>query len=455
MAPDEIIAALAQIVGSAHVLTGKDVSARFDGYPAVRPLLATCIVRPADTEQIAATLRWCDGRGIKVVPHGGCTGLVGGGRAEPGNVVLSLERMTRVDAVDVAGATITVEAGAPLQVVQEAAAEAGFLYPVDLGARGSATIGGTISTNAGGNSVLRYGMTREQVLGLEVVLADGTILSSLNRLIKNNAGFDLKHLFIGSEGTLGVVARAVLRLRPSAEQRATAFVGVDRFDNVLALLRLVSARTGGALTSFEVMWSDFVGIVAADRRHVVPVAGEHNYYVLIEAQSPWAADMLEGTAADAWALGLVGDATLAQNLSQADAFCAIRDDIDTLIAFLAPAFLYDISLPQAEMNDYVEAIRAKLTRRWPMSRLAVFGHIADGNLHLSITTGNAADHLEVDALVYGHLANLGGSISAEHGIGLEKRPYLPISRTANEVAMMKLMKDTLDPRHTLNVGKVI
>tara|TARA_B110001454_G_scaffold219101_1_gene249928 strand:+ start:2424 stop:3806 length:1383 start_codon:yes stop_codon:yes gene_type:complete len=449
------IDALGSILGTAHVLTGEDVRQRWDGYPPLNPMEALCIVRPADTAQVSAVLRYCDSHDLKVVPQGGRTGLVGGAKSAAHEVALSLERMRALSPVDRVGATMEVEAGAALETVQQAAKDAGFYYPVDLGARGSATIGGTIATNAGGNSVLRYGMTREQLLGLEVVLADGTILSSMNRLIKNNSGYDLKHLFVGSEGTLGIVTRAVLRLQPDPGQKATAFIGIAGFGQVLDLLQHASAAADGALTSFEVMWPSFVESVLAEGRHALPLEAEHPFYVLLEVVSHRAEALLEHVVTGAWDAGLVADAAIAQNSSQSSAFWALRDDIDAMISSLKPVFLYDVSLPQGEMASYVEQLDEALCARWSCARLAVFGHVGDGNLHICVSTGDAHDHDEVDAMVYAPLRALAGSISAEHGIGLEKKAHLAICRNAMEIALMRKMKDTLDPRGTLNPGKIL
>ncbi len=445
----------AAIVGENHVLVGADVAARHDTYPPGPAMAALGIVRPASTAEVAAILRYCDAHGVAVIPQGGRTGLVSGGKTRAGDVALSFERMTAIEAIDIPGSTMIVQAGVPLQRVQEAALEAGMTYPVDLGARGSATIGGTIATNAGGNSVLRYGMTRDQILGLEVVLADGTVLSNMNRMMKNNAGYDLKQMFIGSEGTLGVVTRAVLRLRPEPGVRATAWLGAGDFDAVLALLALAGRESSGALTSFEVMWPSFLDAVLPSGRHQPPLNGEHAFHILIEIVSRHAQDQLQLILEAAWEQGLITDATLATSDAQAHALWAIRDDIEALVGGLRPLFLYDISLPQVAMVGYLGQLRAALDARWPGAALVVFGHVADGNLHVCIHTGDESDHHAVDDMVYGLLRPLAGSVSAEHGIGLDKRDYLDVTRTAEEIALMGRLKHLLDPNGTLNPGKVL
>ena len=453
-AVQDTITQLRTIVGEAHVLVGEDISNRWDGYPLGEPMQALCIVRPASTAEVSSVLAYCNETGLKVVPQGGRTGMAGGARTDIGEVALSLERLRAIGEVDLTAGTICVEAGAPLQSVQEAARAAGLSYPIDLGARGSATIGGTISTNAGGNSVFRFGMTREQVLGLEVVLADGTILSSMNRLIKNNTGYDLKQLFIGAEGTLGVVTRAVLRLRPDPGERATAFVGLHRFEDVLAFMVLASASADGALTSFEVMWQSFLDRILGQASHTPPLSETFPFYVLVEIVSHNSAALIETVLQRAWDQGIIADAALAQSNAQTSAFWAIRDDIDALIAALKPVFLYDISLPQVSMEAYVHRLHERLSLIWEHVELVVFGHIADGNLHLFVSTGDAGDHKAVDAIVYDLLRPLSGSVSAEHGIGLEKRNYLEVSRSSDELATMKRLKSALDPNGILNPGKI-
>ncbi|MCH5375618.1 MAG: FAD-binding oxidoreductase, partial [Planctomycetes bacterium] len=258
------IESIAQIVGPGGILTGEDVSGRSDTWPPMGGCKARAIVRPASTAEVSKILKLCHEHGQPIVTHGGLTGLVGGAIAAPHEIVLSLERMNRTEPVDTANRTVTVDAGVPLQTVQETAEEAGLLFPLDLGARGSATIGGTISTNAGGNGVIRYGMMREQLLGVEAVLADGTVISSLNNVIKNNTGYDLKQLFIGSEGTLGIVTRAVLRLRPLPRSNHTAFVAIEDFDRLTRFLQAMDSALGGTLSAFEVMWNDFYSLIVVE-----------------------------------------------------------------------------------------------------------------------------------------------------------------------------------------------
>jgi FAD/FMN-containing dehydrogenase len=452
-----VLEQLARIVGAQHVLAGQDVSARFDGWPPITALQAACIVRPRTTEEVSALLAYCDSVGIAVVPQGGRTGLSGGARAREVDVALSLERMSSIQALDRDNATMTVEAGVPLALVQQAAEAEGLLYAVDLGARGSATIGGTIATNAGGNRVLRYGMTREQVLGLEVVLAGGEVISSMNSMLKNNAGYDLKQLFIGSEGTLGVITRAVVRLRPRPATTATALIGARTFTDVLHVRERIAADTDGALSSFEVMWPELIDAAVATGRHRDPLSERHAYYVLVEVAARDADQRLERALAAAWQEGWVADAVVAASEAQAGALWAIREDSPARSAALRPALSFDISLPPSAMESYVEALRQQLLRQWTHARTIVFGHIADGNLHVSIGIGQGdeAARSAVGRVVYELLRPLRGSVAAEHGVGLFKREYMDVTRTMAEIDLMRSIKTHLDPRNTLNPGKVL
>jgi FAD/FMN-containing dehydrogenase len=457
---ERVVAALERALGQDIVLHGEAVPPRnrqdWSGLPGHLPL---ALVRPRRTEEVATCLRLCHAAGVPVVPQGGLTGLCGGAIAGEREVALSLERMSGVEELDPATATMTVLAGTPLEVVQNAARDAGFFCPLDLGARGSCAIGGNISTNAGGNRVIRYGMTRDMVLGLEVVLADGTVVRSLNRMIKNNAGFDLKHLFIGSEGTLGVVTRAVLRLHPAPQLVATAFCGTASFAAVIGLLERARRELAGTLSAFEVMWPEFYELmttrVAGVRR---PLAGPHGLYLLIETQSAAiGGGALEGLLERALEAGLVEDAVIAQSEADTRSFWAIRDAVADFNALLGPRVEFDVGLPVGRMGEFVDACRASLARRWPDIVLVVYGHLGDGNLHLQVAVPGAEPQpkREVYDIVYGLVGERRGSISAEHGIGTLKLPYLAHSRTPEEIALMATLKRALDPRGILNPGKVI
>ena len=457
---DALIENLKGIVGPNGVLTGDDVSNRSESWPPMGGCRARAIVRPADTEEVSAVLKACHQQGQAVVTHGGVTGLVGGAMTAPDDVVVSLERMHGMEPVDTVNRTVTVEAGVPLQKVQETAEAAGLLFPLDFGARGSAQIGGAISTNAGGNSVIRYGMIRDQLLGIEAVLADGTVISSMKDVIKNNTGYDLKQLFVGSEGTLGIVTRAVLRLRPAPRSRNTALVAIDSFEHLGRFLHSMDSALGGTLSAFEVMWSDFYGLVIDDGgKHGRPLDTTHAYYVLLESTGGHQeSDMarFESALQEAFEDGLAADAVIAQSKQQRADLWAIRDDIERLVEALYPPMVFDISLGIPQMEDYVKEIDSAMKQRWPQSRMVTFGHLGDGNIHLVITVGSLdeQDVRGVEEIVYGALGRRDGVISAEHGIGLQKRAYLAHSRSSEEIELMKTLKKTLDPRNILNPGKI-
>ncbi|WP_432696095.1 FAD-binding oxidoreductase [Marinobacterium sp. YM272] len=452
----DLIQALTDIVGEKGMLTGSDVSQRPDAWMGAATCQAKAIVRPASTEELSAVMKLCHQNDQTVTTHGGVTGLVGGTLSQPSDIVVSLERMRNIIEVDEQNRTLTAEAGVTLQAIQEAAEAAELFYPVDLGARGSATIGGNIATNAGGNRVLRYGMTRDSVLGLEAVLADGTVISSMSKVIKNNTGYDLRQLFVGSEGTLGIVTRAVLRLRAKPQGEATALVAVERFADLSKLLSLAEAGLSGGLSSFEVMWNDFYSLVTSFERHKAPLEASSPFYVILETQgksNELEQARLEELLGEALEQELISDAILTQSVSERDKVWAIRDDIEALFS-LAPLHGFDVSLPIAAMDDYLRKLRKQLLERWPDSACIVFGHLGDGNLHIIIGKIPSEDKKAVERLVYGGLAPLGGSISAEHGIGYEKKPYLCCSRSDAEIALMRTLKQAMDPKKLLNRGKV-
>jgi FAD/FMN-containing dehydrogenase len=456
----ELLESIESIVGSAGILLGEDVSNRSDSWPPLGQCKAKAIIRPANTQEVSQVLKLCHAAGQTIVTHGGLTGLVQGAIAKKDDIVLSLERMTCIQAVDVVNRSVTVDAGVPLQKVHEAAEEADLLFPLDLGARGSCTIGGNISTNAGGNSVIRYGMIRDQLLGVEAVLADGTIISSMNGVIKNNTGYDLKQLFIGSEGTLGVVTRAILRLRPLPRSCNTALVAIDEFALLGQFLSDMDSALGGTLSAFEVLWNDFYSLIVTEgNKHGQPLGPEHSFYVLLEStggneQSDTA--QFESALEQAFESELIVDAVIAQSKKQREDLWAIRDDIETLTHMMSPPIVFDISLGIPKMDDYVNDVRQQLTAKWPDSRMISFGHLGDGNIHLVLTVGShdPKDIHAVESIVYEALGRRQGVISAEHGIGLEKREFLKHSRSADEISLMRTLKTALDPKGILNPGKI-
>ena len=458
----ELLNRIAGIVGPQGLLAGVDVSGRAADFMGLTTCLAKAIVRPASTAELSAVMKLCHAAGQVVVPAGGNTGLVHGNVCQPDDIQISLERMRGIEAIDPVGRTMIVGAGCPVQAAQEAAAVQGLKFAVDWGARGSATIGGGIATNAGGNSVVRYGMMRDNVLGLEAVLADGTVISSMNVLLKNNAAYDLKQLFIGSEGTLGIVTRAVLKLHAAPLSTNTALLALESFEAVQRLFVQAGRRLGGMLTSFEVMWASFYEPIAiASGRHNPPLPGGHACYVIIEASGTDPerdGDLFEAVLGEVLEQGIAADAVIAASQTQAAQIWAIRDDIEALFGYAMPSVTFDISLPIVTMDSYVRELevsaRAALGET---TKLIVFGHIGDGNLHILLGAQpfTAETKHRIEELVYSGLPPHGGSISAEHGIGLEKRDWLHITRSAEEVALMRTLKAALDPKNLLNPGKVL
>jgi FAD/FMN-containing dehydrogenase len=457
-----LLDALAALLGSGLV-PGEAVEPRHMGdwmvpaEPGVRPL---ALALPRSTEEVAGVLRLAHAHGIAVVPQGGLSGLAGGGTPTQGCLALSLERMRAIEDLDPATGTITVQAGVALQTIQEAADAAGFFYGVDLGGRGTCQAGGNIATNAGGNRVLRYGMTREQVVGIEVVLADGTIVSSLGKMLKNNAGYDLKQLFIGSEGTLGVITRAVLRLRPKPASQCVALLALPAYDAVLDLLGRARSTLGDALSAFEMMAPEFyaLGTTALNRRP--PLPPDQPFYGLIELLgNDQAADeaRLHAVVEAALADGVALDAVAAQSPREVGELWRIRDcPGEWSQTWFWPQISFDISIPTGRIGDFIVAARGRLLAEFPTAHAVFFGHVADSNLHLSVRVEPDPQPTHaLEALVYATVRDWQGSISAEHGIGLLKRDYLDHCRTPEEIQLMRTLKQALDPKGILNPGKVL
>lgn len=450
----KLIDALAAVLDDGGLIHGDALAERqFPGAPPI------ALVRPKTTEQVSAVMKICFELNQPVVPQGGMTGLVEGTTSNNQELAISLERMNQVEEIDVQSRTMTVQSGVPLQTAQEAAEAKNMLFPLDLGARGSATVGGNLSTNAGGNRVIRYGMMREQVLGIEAVMADGTIISSMNKIIKNNTGYDLKHLFIGAEGTLGIVTRMVLRLRPMPVSQDMAFVALNEFTDVTTFLNHIDTALGGTLSAFEVLWQEYYTLVTTPpAESKPPLAHDYNYYILVEAMGGEASSdnarfvsALERCLED----GIIVDAVIAQNQGERDAMWAIRDDVRQL-GRNAPIFTFDVSVSLDQMESYVEELRSDLAAKWEEHTCMIFGHLGDGNLHVIVGVGDSSKDAKkaVEEAVYQGLVPRGGSVSAEHGIGLQKRNYLSWSRSADEIAVMQMIKKSLDPKNLLNPGKI-
>ncbi len=444
------------IVGDGGVLTVADVADRYPGYFMAR-VEADILLRPQTTEQVSQIMRLCNEAGQAVVIQGGMSGWVRATQTRPGEVILSLERMNRIEQVDPANRTATVEAGVILEQFQDHLESYGLSFPLDLGGRGSCHLGGNAATNAGGMRVIRYGMMREQVLGMEVVLADGRVLSSMNRMIKNNTGYDLKQLFIGSEGTLGVITRLVLRLRERPISSNTALVCADSFDRIAQLLRHVDGALGGLLSAFELVDNSFYRVNTGEGRHPAPLGSDKPYYAMIEAlgsDHERDRDLFEAVLADAGEKGLFDDCIVARSEKDRDAIWGIREDLEHIVHDFQPFYAFDVSLPVGDMEAYMREVTRRLKAIWPEGGIAFLGHVGDGNLHIAIGAGTPQDRERVEACVYEPLGGIGGSVSAEHGIGLEKKPWLAITRNPLERRLMREIKNMLDPRGILNPGKI-
>jgi FAD/FMN-containing dehydrogenase len=456
-----VVRELTQQLGADTVLSSEQAGARARNYWDTSPLEALALVRPCTTQDVSLVMRACHTAGQTVVVHGGLTGVCDADRSSTRDVVVSFERMNKVEEIDTVGRTVTVQAGCTLQTLQLAVEQHGLYFPLDLGARGSCRLGGNVATNAGGENVIRFGMMRAQVLGLEAVLADGTVISSMNRMLKNNTGYDLKQLFIGSEGTLGLVTRMVLALKERSTTTNTVLVAVDDGAHLPALLKLMDRLLGGALSSFEAMWGNYFHAVTAPGWHSAPMQRDHSFYVVIEAQGASQQDderIFTSAIEQAFHAGLIVDAVFPKSGAEREHIWAIREDFAAL-RLQQPLFLYDVSLPLKDMLAYVEEVTSCLLRAWPNSRFYALGHIGDGNLHFFIAPevhgGDTAQlHGACDEMVYTPLQRIHGAVSAEHGIGLEKKAWMSITRTPQEMQLMRLLKRTLDPKNILNPGKV-
>ena len=464
-----LLSAIAAIVGARHVLTE---SADQEGYLSeLRKLYtgrALAVVRPGTTAEVAALLALASRHKAPVVPQGGNTGLVGGQIPdESGNaIVLSLTRLDKVREVDPQSNTMTVEAGLTLLKAQEAAEAADRMFPLSLASEGSCTIGGNLSTNAGGVAVLAYGNARDLVLGLEVVLADGRVMNGLSKLRKDNTGYDLKNLFVGSEGTLGVITAAVLKLLPRPTSKATAFCGLASAEAGLALLSRVKAGAGSALTTFELI--PRIGI-EMPLRHIPgtrdPLAEPHAWYVHVELSGE-AGRSVDGLAEDligaAMEAGEVEDAALATSIEQAKAFWKIRESIPDAQRSEGVSIKHDISVPVASVPRFLSEADAAAAKLIPGVRILGFGHVGDGNVHYNVFQPIGSDGAaflarwnEVSEAVFEVVLRLGGSISAEHGVGQMKRDYLPKIKDPVALEIMRGIKGLLDPQGILNPGKVL
>ncbi|MBI3350304.1 MAG: FAD-binding oxidoreductase [Burkholderiales bacterium] len=460
---------LREQLGESGLLVGGDLAAYENDWRKRYPGKALAVARPASTDEVAAVMRLCHEHRVTVVPQGGNTGLVGGSTPDDSGrqLVLSLSRLKRVRAIDVANASLTAEAGCVLAEVQAAAAGAGLLFPLSLAAEGSCTLGGNLATNAGGTQVLRYGNARELCLGLEVVTATGEVWQGLSGLRKDNTGYDLRDLFIGSEGTLGVITAATMKLYPQPKERLTALAACASLDHAVSLLGLARERAGDALTGFEVMSRAALALVARELPQLTQPLGAAEWTVLLELSDAESAEhargVFEGQLEAAFERGIVQDAAIAQSIAQAQSFWHLRESIPLAQAQAGLNIKHDISLPVSAISDFVAEMDAALERHMPGIAVINFGHLGDGNLHYNVQAPSsvapaeflAAHEAAINALVYDAVQKRGGSISAEHGIGRLKRDELAERKDPTALALMRAIKRALDPLNLLNPGRLV
>jgi FAD/FMN-containing dehydrogenase len=458
-APADLLGRLESCLGRGGLLTDADDLAPYAvDWRRLFPGRAAAGGRPANTAQVAAVMAACHAAGVAVVPQGGHTGLAGGATpdASGGQVVLSLARMNAIRRVDPLGLTLEAEAGCILKVAQDAAEAQGRLLPVSLAAEGSAMLGGVIATNAGGINVLRYGMTRNLVLGLEVVLADGTVVDGLRALRKDNAGYDWKQLFIGSEGTLGIVTAAILRLVPRPRHTATTLLAVPDPAAALRLLRAAQDALGDTIQAFELIAGDSLALVAEHAGLTSPIA-EAGWTVLMEAGSSLEGlrEAVETLLGEVLERGDATDGVLAESGQQAAALWALREHITEAEARAGKSVKHDVSVPIPAIPDFLAAAGEALAAGAPGTRPNIFGHMGDGNIHYNVIIGPEHGSEAINRIVHDTVARFGGSISAEHGIGQYRVDELVRHRRPEEMALARRIKDALDPQGLLNPGKVL
>ena len=461
MSNNNIISLFETILDKSSILKGEDLKSRFYHiWKTDIPLESICLLLPKNTNQVSSILKICNNYNQEVIIHGGLTNLVGATKSTDNQVVISLEKMKNIIEIDEKGKTVTCESGVIIEDIINAVKDKDLLLPLNFGARGSAQIGGAVSTNAGGLRVFKYGMTRNLVMGLEVVLPDGTIISSLKKLMKDNSGYDLKQFFIGSEGTLGIVTKVVLRLYQHPKTRYTALAVTNDYKKVLDLLKFMEDKISKNLTAFELLWNDTYKQMISDKTiYNKYLPDNYKYYVLIEFmggdfENDY--DTFEKAIMNAVDHQLVEDAVVGKDEKEQLNIWGIREDVAVLAEEKKFDQQFDISIPVAQIGEVIDKTILELKNCQGVETIFPFGHVADGNIHFIIGKDSDNDELKskINEIIYTNTELVHGSISAEHGIGLDKKKYLIKSRSKDEIELMKLIKKAIDPKNILNPGRV-
>jgi len=461
MTDTNIISLFENILDKSSIVTGENLKSRFYHiWKTDLPLEALCLLLPKDTDQVSGILKICNDNDQEVVIHGGLTNLVGSTKSTNKQVVISLEKMNNIIEIDEKGKTVTCESGVIIEDIINSVKEKNLLLPLNFGARGSAQIGGAVSTNAGGLRVFKYGMTRNLVLGLEAVLPDGTVISSLKKLMKDNTGYDLKQFFIGSEGTLGIVTKVILRLYQHPKTRYTALAVTDDYQKVLSLLKFMEYKISNNLTAFELLWNDTYKQMVSDKTmYNKYLPDNYKYYVFIEYmggdfENDY--DTFEKAIMQAIDQGIVDDAVLGKDEKEQQNIWGIREDVAVLAEEKKYDQQFDISIPVTQIGEIIDKTINELKNCKGVETIFPFGHVADGNIHFIIGKDSDDDDLKskINEIIYSNTELVKGSISAEHGIGLDKKKYLKKSRSKDEIELMKLIKKSIDPKNILNPGRV-
>ena len=462
MPKNNIINLFEEILDTSYILSGDELKSRFYHiWKTDISLESLCLLLPKSSEEISAIVKICNDNNQEIIVHGGLTNLVGSTISNRSQVVISLERMNKIIEIDEQGKTITCESGAIIEDIINAVKDKDLLLPLNFGARGSAQIGGAVSTNAGGLRVFKYGMTRNLVMGIEAILPDGTIISSLKKLMKDNSGYDLKQLFIGSEGTLGIVTKVVLRLYRLPKTRYTSLAVTNNYQNVLDLLKIMEDKISSSLTGFELLWNETYKKMVDDKTlYNMYLPDNFKYYVFIEYMGgDFENDYndFESVVLDCVDKGLIDDAVIGKDDKEQVNIWGIREDVAVLADEREFDQQFDISIPVALIGEVIDKISKELKDCEGVKTIFPFGHVADGNIHFIIGKDSDDEDLKskINDIIYNNTQLVNGSISAEHGIGLDKKKYLIKSRSEDEIELMRLIKKSIDPKNILNPGRVI